>query len=51
MVINLTFGRFIPACTLIEGHMSRSAYMKLDEIKKLNHLILDSSDVFCVQGA
>ena len=29
--------------------MSRNAYMKLDEIKKLDHPILDSSDVFCVQ--
>ena len=30
--------------------MSRNAYMKWDEIKKSNHPILDSSDVFCVQG-
>ena len=30
--------------------VSRNAYMKLDEIKKSNHPILDSSDVFCVQG-
>jgi len=30
--------------------MSQNVYMKLDEIKKLNHPILDSSDVFCVQG-
>ena len=30
--------------------VSRNAYMKLDEIKKLNHPILDLNDVFCVQG-
>ena len=30
--------------------MSRNAYMKGSEIKKSNHPILDSSDVFCVQG-
>ena len=30
--------------------VSRNAYMKLDEIKKSNHPILDSSDVFCVHG-
>ena len=30
--------------------MSRNAYMKWDKIKKSNHPILDSSDVFCVQG-
>ena len=30
--------------------VSRNAYMKLDEIKKSNHPVLDSSDVFCVQG-
>ena len=30
--------------------MSRNAHMKLDEIKKLNHPILDLNDVFCVQG-
>ena len=30
--------------------VSRNAYMKLDEIKNSNHPILDSSDVFCVQG-
>ena len=30
--------------------VSQNAYMKLDEIKKSNHPILDSSDVFCVQG-
>ena len=39
----------------IEVHMryvevSRNANMKLDEIKNSNHPILDSSDVFCVQG-
>ena len=30
--------------------VSRHAYMKGDEIKISNHPILDSSDVFCVQG-
>ena len=35
---------------LIYVEVSRNAYMKLDEIKKSNHPILDSSDVFCVQG-
>ena len=30
--------------------VSRNAYMKSDEIKKLNHPILDLNDVFCVQG-
>ena len=30
--------------------MTRHAYMKWDEIKISNHPILDSSDVFCVQG-
>ena len=30
--------------------VSRNAYMKLDEIKKLNHPILDLNNVFCVQG-
>ena len=35
-----------------EGYVevSRNAYMKSDEIKKLNHPILDLNDVFCVQG-
>ena len=30
--------------------MSRNANIKLDEIKKLNHPILDLNDVFCVRG-
>ena len=30
--------------------VARNAYMKLDEIKKLNHPILDLNDVLCVQG-
>ena len=30
--------------------VSRNAYMKLYKIKKSNHPVLDSSDVFCVQG-
>ena len=30
--------------------VSRHAYIKGDEIKISNHPILDSSDVFCVQG-
>ena len=34
----------------VNVEVSRNAYMKLDEIKKLNHPILDLNDVFCVQG-
>ena len=34
----------------VDVEVSRNAYMKLDEIKNSNHPILDSSDVFCVQG-
>ena len=35
---------------VIYVEVSRNAYMKLDEIEKLNHPILDLNDVFCVQG-
>ena len=55
---NLLLGKvtaFIMGCMSlaiddIYVEVSRNAYMKLDEIKKLNHPILDLNDVFCVQG-
>ena len=38
------------SCVFRNVMMTRHAYMKWDEIKISNHPILDSSDVFCVQG-
>ena len=43
-------GHMNPTFLILYVKVSRHAYMKGDEIKISNHPILDSSDVFCVQG-